>query len=274
MAVHNVTMLAMDTPFSIQEIHALCGPSGKQIALRMVAETGSTNADLLAELDNLPGPTLLIAESQTAGKGRAGRTWHSAKGATLTFSLAWKCNLPSESLLGLPLAIGVAIAEVSSQFDVHARLKWPNDVLLDGSKVAGVLIETAAVKDFNGTKNWVVIGIGINMQLPADLVALIDRKAASAPTLLSDRNRFMAALLDGLAETMTLFEAQRFTAFKARWNALHAYAGRQVDIVDRGKILHQGVALGVDDQGCLLLDTAGGRVVVVAGDLSLHAESC
>ncbi|HXA48242.1 MAG TPA: biotin--[acetyl-CoA-carboxylase] ligase, partial [Burkholderiaceae bacterium] len=142
------------------------------MAISIVAETGSTNVDLLAALENLPGPSLLIAEAQTAGKGRAGRAWHSEPGATLTFSLGWKFNLPAQALLGLPLAVGVVIAEALQQFAVDARLKWPNDVLRDGNKMAGVLIETANAKGGAGEQVWAVIGIGVNMVVPDQLAQL------------------------------------------------------------------------------------------------------
>jgi BirA family biotin operon repressor/biotin-[acetyl-CoA-carboxylase] ligase len=242
------------------------------VAIKLVAETGSTNADLLAALEHLSGPALLLAETQTAGRGRAGRTWHSAAGATLTFSLAWKFRLPAQALLGLPLAIGVVIAEVLAQFDVDARLKWPNDVLRDGEKVSGILIETAVAKSSAGAQMWAVIGVGINVAMPDSLAAQIGRPAAAAPSLQWDRNRVLAALLNGLAEALVLFEEQGFKAFRVRWNGLHAYSGEQVVIIDRGQVLHEGIAVGVDDSGRLVMNTAHGQIAVVAGDVSLRTR--
>ena len=103
-------MRNMTLPLSRQRLTALCRPAAQQVAIQIVAETGSTNADLLAALDQLSAPALLAAENQTAGRGRAGRTWQSAPGATLTFSLAWKFKRPVHALVGLPLAAGVVIA--------------------------------------------------------------------------------------------------------------------------------------------------------------------
>lgn len=265
-------MAGMNSALSIEYIHALCNADAQRVAIALVAETGSTNADLLAGIGDFSGPRLLIAEAQTAGKGRAGRVWHSEPGATLTFSLAWKFNLPTQALLGLPLAMGVVIAEVLAQFDVDARLKWPNDVLLGGKKVAGVLIETATVKGTAGEQVWAVIGIGINIVVPDRLAALIGRPVAAASNLLLDRNRVMAALLDGVVDAAILFEAQGFKAFRARWNKLHAYGGQLVSIVDGGQVLHEGWAAGVDDNGRLLLDLSDTRIAVVAGDVSLRAQ--
>jgi BirA family biotin operon repressor/biotin-[acetyl-CoA-carboxylase] ligase len=159
-----------------------------------------------------------------------------------------------------------------ARFGVDAKLKWPNDVLLDGKKLAGVLIETAVVKGAPADQVWAVIGIGINLAIPEHLAARIERPAAAAPSLQADRNRVVAALLNSLAQAAILFEAQGFAAFRARWNALHAYGGQQVTVVDGGRILHAGLAGGVDDSGRLLLDTPNGPIAVVAGDVSLRVR--
>ncbi len=265
-------MSDMNSALSIEQINAFCNAEAQRVAMTLVAETGSTNADLLAGIENFAAPQLLIAEAQTAGKGRAGRAWHSEPGATLTFSLAWKFNLPTHALLGLPLAVGVVITEALAQFEVDAGLKWPNDVLLGGKKVAGVLIETAVAKEAARDQVWAVIGIGINIVMPERLAALIGRPVAAASRLQEDRNRVLAALLNGLVDAASLFEAQGFRAFRERWNQRHAYSGQQVVIVDRGQMLHEGRAAGVDDSGRLLLDTSNGQIAVVAGDVSLRAQ--
>jgi BirA family biotin operon repressor/biotin-[acetyl-CoA-carboxylase] ligase len=242
------------------------------VAVEVVAETGSTNADLLARAGALPGNLLLLAERQLAGRGRAGRSWLSSEGGSLTFSLAWKFALPLQALAGLPLAVGVALAETLAAQGVTVQLKWPNDLLKDGAKLAGVLIETQSVPA-GGV--WAVIGVGMNLILPDELEQRIGRPAASAPWLASmDRDALMAALLAGLAASLRQFEQAGFGAFCARWNGLHAYQGRPVDIIDRGVTLNQGVAAGVDDSGALLLDGAFGRIAIHAGDVSLRAREC
>lgn len=257
---------------SEQRLAFLCGPSAQNIAIRIVAETGSTNADLLADVPQLERPTLLWAQSQTAGKGRAGRVWHSSADATLTFSLAWKFAAPVQALIGLPLAVGVVIAETLASFGVEARLKWPNDVLKDGSKLAGILIETVVDKaGSNGRQSvWAIIGVGINIAGAEALSEQIGRAVADAPQLDLERERVMAALLNGLNHALPLFEKNGFRSFAGSWNALDAYAGKSVTIQNQGKILHGGIAAGVDETGCLLLDTGQGRIAVVAGDISLR----
>lgn len=250
-------------------IAAFSTSCARRIAVDVVAETGSTNADLLARIDQLTAPTLLLALSQTAGRGRAGRSWLSEPGSSLTFSLAWKFHVPVQSLAGLSLAVGVILAETLG--DDCLALKWPNDLLRNGDKAGGILIETALDRQPGVSAVWAVIGIGLNLAMPARLARRIGRPAGELANAEQDRNQLMARLLDGLAAGMQSFEIEGFAAFVERWNRLHAYAGKAVCIIDRDKILHEGVAAGVDGAGRLLLDTPGGPVAVVAGDVSLRA---
>jgi BirA family biotin operon repressor/biotin-[acetyl-CoA-carboxylase] ligase len=241
------------------------------VGVEVVAETGSTNADLLARAPRLHSPVLLVAEHQTAGRGRAGRSWLSAPGHSLTFSLAWKFDGGLHRLTGLPLAVGTALAETLGRLGQPVQLKWPNDVLKDGDKLAGILVETAAASD---GAVWAVIGIGLNLAMPDELEQQIGRPVAAVPWLARmDRDTLLAAVLDGLLDALRLFERSGFSAFTARWNLLHAWQGQPVTIVDRGEILHEGLAAGVDDAGRLLLDTESGRVAIVAGDVSLRMKT-
>lgn len=250
------------------KIAALRDAFGMQAEVEVVAETGSTNADLMSRLDQLQRPLLLVALHQTAGRGRAGRSWQSVAGGMLTFSLAWHFPLAAQTLMGLPLALGVALAEVLTTLGVPVQLKWPNDVLRDGKKLAGILIETAAARD-GGT--WVVAGVGLNLQVPDQLEAAIGHAVADAPWLAQmDRSQLMAYLLNGLARAMDQFQHHGFSAFLPRWNALHAYAQLPVLILDRGQVLQRGIALGADLAGCLVLQTEQGQVSVLAGDVSLR----
>jgi BirA family biotin operon repressor/biotin-[acetyl-CoA-carboxylase] ligase len=221
------------------------------IRVEVVAQTGSTNADLLARAPGLDAPVLLVAEHQTAGRGRAGRSWLSSP--------------------GLPLAVGTALAETLGRLGQPVQLKWPNDVLKDGDKLAGILVETAHADD---GAVWAVIGIGLNLAMPDELEEQIGRSVAAVPWLARmDRDTLLAALLDGLHDALRLFGKAGFGAFAGRWNLLHGWQGQQVLILDRGEVLHEGLAAGVDDAGRLLLDTDAGRIAIVAGDVSLRIKS-
>lgn len=256
-----------------ERIASLLRPAAQQIDVRVVDETGSTNADLLAALPSLAAPSLLIAKSQTAGRGRAGREWLSAPGKSLTFSLAWKFSLPVHALVGLPLAVGVSIAESLAMFNVQVRLKWPNDVLHEGRKLAGILIESATAAHVPHDASWAVIGIGINIALSDSMSAEIGRPVANIPWLAElDQDMLMATLASGLAEAMVQFEHEGLAAFTPRWNTLHAYAGQSVMILDNGKLQHEGLAVGVDEIGRFVLDTPAGRKTIMAGDVSLRPK--
>ena len=244
--------------------------SAAGVAVEVVPETGSTNADLLARAATLDAPLLLIAEHQTAGRGRAGRSWLSAPGHSLTFSLAWRFEGGLQALTGLPLAVGTALAETLGRLGQPVQLKWPNDLLKDGDKLAGILVETQPAA--GGT--WAIVGIGLNLAMPDELEEKIGRPVAAVPWLARmDRDALMAAVLDGLAQALREFAARGFAAFSARWNLLHGWQGQLVTILDRGEILHEGLAAGVDDAGRLLLDTEGGRIAIVAGDVSLRIKA-
>ena len=249
-------------------IAALCATGASHVAIEVVAETGSTNADLLARCAQLTGPTLRIAGQQTAGRGRAGRPWLSQADASLMFSLAWRFQGPLHRLVGLPLAVGVALAETMASLGVPVQLKWPNDMIKDGSKLAGILVETQQAPD-GGV--WAVIGCGINLTMPDALEQQIGRSVSAVPWLAQmERNTLVAALLSRLAGVLAEFDDTGFAPFTERWNDLHAWQGKQVNILDDGKLLQQGIAAGVDQLGRLLLETDGGLVQIMSGDVSLR----
>jgi BirA family biotin operon repressor/biotin-[acetyl-CoA-carboxylase] ligase len=250
---------------------AIAALSRSGVAVEVVAQTGSTNADLLARASTLAAPLLLIAEHQSAGRGRAGRSWLSSPEGSLTFSLAWRFDGGPQALLGLPLAVGVALADTLGTLGQQVQLKWPNDVLKDGDKLAGILIETQSAP---GGGTWCVIGIGLNLLMPDEMEAQLGRSAAGMPWLARmDRDALMATLLGGLADCLREFTARGFAAFSARWNLRHAWQGETVVLLDGGVVRHEGRAAGVDDSGRLLLDTDEGRITVMAGDVSLRVKA-
>lgn len=255
--------------YSEQAIIAACEGPAQNVDIEVVAETGSTNADLMARLPTLQRPTLLVASRQTAGRGRAGRAWHMEPGKTLTFSLAWRFGLPIAQLTGLSLAVGVALAERLAAWHIDARLKWPNDVLKDGAKLAGILVEAATDKR-DAQHAWAVIGIGLNLEASPELAAQIGAPVAAATGLSADADHVLAAILNSLASALAEFEENGLRSFTARWNRLHAYADQAVAILDRGTVIHQGRAAGIDESGRLVLDTEHGRIAILSGDVSLR----
>ena len=251
-----------------QIIRALLTEQAQQVQIEVVEETGSTNQDVLKRAANDSTAYLLIAKKQTAGRGRAGRTWHSDSGDVLTFTLGWSFDGKVNDLLGLPLAVGVAVTEVLSKLGLPVQLKWPNDILKDKKKLAGILLEITTSSD---GKMYAAIGIGINLQIPESLEQRIGHTVADAPWLAQmDRNQLLAQLLNALTDAMLQFQHTGFAPFAQRWNALHAYANQAVEILENGKSVHEGVALGVNEQGYLLLQTVTGVLPIIAGDVSLR----
>lgn len=270
----------------------LFGPAALDWPLEIVEETGSTNADLMARLKALPRdagalarPIVRVAYLQTAGRGRRGRPWYAEPGNALLFSIACVIPRPLEGLAGLSLAIGVALVDGLRSLPVagpgQIALKWPNDVLLEGDKLAGILIETAwSTEDASA----VVIGIGTNVKGADELAAKVSELNAGAPaqvrgavpTALSralpnaNLTDTLAAELNALEPALQRFAANGFAPFQARWNACHAYAGREVVLIEQGVEVARGVATGVDERGQLLLDTSTGRRTIATGDVSLR----
>ena len=234
---------------------------------RHLAECGSTNTEALAHLRDGGGPLLLSATRQTAGRGRLGRAWQSDD-AALTFSVA--LPLPADlDLSGLSLAVGCTVADTLDPAGQRIRLKWPNDLFLDGAKLGGILIETVPLA---GGQRGVVIGIGLNLQpLPegADRSAFASGHAA----LLSlDPAATAANTLDRLAPALRALLADFETLGFAPWQP--AFARRDLAAGQRVRVGElTGIARGVSASGELLLDTGAGVQACHGGELSLRLES-
>ncbi len=253
------------------EIQSRLDQFGAALEVRVVAETHSTNSDLLQNLAQLDAPVCLIALRQTAGRGRAGRSWLSMGSDVLTFSIAWPWRDSDAPITGLPLAIGVGLAESLQTLGFPVQLKWPNDVLRDGKKLAGILLESAKVRQDSGSRLWLVIGIGMNLRLSEEFEQQIERKVAEAPWLAQmPRQELYAHILNHLARACFEFSQQGLAAFQSRWQALHAYQGQEVVLLDQGQLRLRGRAIGIDQQGALLVQTENGVQVVYAGDVSLR----
>lgn len=261
----------MSIPLSAQRIAAYLtqdrATPAASLAIEVVAETGSTNADLMARLPHLSGPVLLVAEHQTAGRGRAGRSWIAEPGATLTFSLAWRFACSLHQLSGLPLVAGVALAETLNETGLAVELKWPNDLLIAGRKLGGILIESAKAPAADAS--WAVIGIGLNLRQP-QRTEQITQAIASLDLPDVDPNALLAKLLGRLVRALAEFEQQGLPVFLHRWNSLHAFTGQAVRILEGRQVKHEGTVLGIDQHGALQLQTAGGTIRVMSGDVSLR----
>jgi BirA family biotin operon repressor/biotin-[acetyl-CoA-carboxylase] ligase len=231
--------------------------------LRRVARCGSTNSVLLAE-KGLARPVLLLADEQTAGRGRRGQRWHSAPGEGLTLSLAVVLRRPLRELAALPLVAGVAVARALRALGVaRAALKWPNDIVVDGAKLGGILAET---KSLNGAIK-AVVGVGINLRGAAALRTRLRRKVAALEqfTAVPDPETMAGAIAQTLLESLTAFETRGLDAVRADWDRLDAHAGQRLRVrLADGRVL-TGVASGLESDGALRLATRTGMRAVHSG---------
>lgn len=262
--------VSMSDLLDAEKLAARCRSVGDGLVIEVVDETASTNADLRQRIDQLRVPVLRVAEQQSAGRGRAGREWRAARGDSLCFSLAWPFSRGLMQLAGLPLAVGVALADTLRALNFPATLKWPNDLLLEGAKLGGVLVETGVARIDGSETVWAVVGVGLNVHLNAIRDTAVPHDVAALGENI-DRNALLATLTDALVGALRLFDSQGLAPFIDRWQRWHAFAGLPVCVVDQGKLLHEGVARGIDAAGCLQLETDAGLVAIAAGDLSLRA---
>ena len=217
--------------------------------LQILMSTASTNRQLLQQLELEPvHGCVVLAELQTAGRGRRGRSWHSPFAKTISFSLGWSFMGGVTALKGLSLVVGLAVLAALEQVGLsRAKLKWPNDVLVDNRKLAGILLEMSG--DATG-QCQVVIGIGLNVaQQETDAMA-IDQPWVSLYQLgLSvSRNQLAAAIIDQLIQHLLHFEKTGFARFRSRWHACHCYQNQTVSLQlpDRSVV---GICRGVDASG-------------------------
>lgn len=235
-------------------------------------ECDSTSSELMRRADRgAPAGTVVVADTQSAGRGRRGRSWLSAPASSLTFSLLWRFSGSPARLAGLSLAVGVAVARGLEQLGAQGVcLKWPNDVLLaqaDGhAKLAGILVELAS--DRRGTQ--AIIGIGLNLQPPAEALPQPVAGLNQALSAEVERHQVLAALLVALAEVLDRFDTQGFSGLRADWQQRHAWQGEAVQLLGEADTVQAGRCLGADEDGALLLETAAGVQRIYSGDVSLR----
>lgn len=259
-------------PWPLEAIWQAVEPTLPGFTGELLPTVDSTNSELMRRFKNGDtSPTLLVAEQQTAGRGRLGRQWHSAAGDSLTFSLGMLLSPAAWS--GLSLAVGVSLAEsLDPHFSAarHIALKWPNDLWLAGGtgverKLAGVLIETAS---WEGTR-YVVIGVGINIRtvpVPQDRAAAVPPGHLQMLSPLLDAPGALLRVVPPLVQTVQAFSEFGFEPFQARFALRDALAHRDIALSDG----QQGQALGVNTDGALLVQTASGVQVVAASEISVR----
>lgn len=244
-----------------QAIRQSVGPSLPRFTVEILREVESTNSELMRRARaGRMDPVLLVAQRQTAGRGRLGRGWVSADGASLTFSLGMA--LAPADWSGLSLAVGVSLAE---SLHPAVRLKWPNDLWLQDRKLGGILIETASFGE-REARRYAVIGVGINIAAPS--AAGLSTAPAWLQEVLPgvDAGQALLRIAPSLVQTVKAFEPFGFAPFQARFDARDALRDRAVVLGD-GTL---GTAHGTSESGALLVHTAGGMQTVSSAEVSVR----
>ena len=236
--------------------------------LTVLDQVGSTNS-WLAER---PGdPAVCFAEFQSAGRGRRGRAWVSPFASNIYMSLGWSFAEWPQGFTALGMVAAIAAVRALNSLGVEgAGIKWPNDLVAGGRKLAGVLVD---IQGEPPRATRAIVGVGLNVRMPAVAATEIDQPWMDLATLTEgdppERNRLAAALIDSLFTALDEFAHAGFAAFSADWQALDLVAGRAVALHSHEQTV-TGVAAGVDEQGALLLRTAHGVKRLVSGDVSLR----
>ena len=238
--------------------------------LRALASIDSTNSELMrraacAEIDGV----VLLAETQTAGRGRRGRSWASPFGRNLAMSLGICIRRPLAEIGALSLAVGVAVARTLTAAGVRdVALKWPNDVLAGGRKLCGILIELPS----GAEPPRAVIGIGVNMGGMQAVAQVVNQHVADVAEHVPEasRNALAAALLNAVFAICRRFEAHGFAAIKSDYDALHRFHGERVRLL-AGTEAFVGMVAGVDVDGALRLRGPDGERAFNGGEVSLRA---
>ena len=243
--------------------------------LLILTDTTSTNDHLLTFAKKIPATTLAcFAEYQSAGRGRRGRQWIAPFGSNIYHSLLWNFDKDPAEIMGLSLAVAVAITRALGKIGVSEglQLKWPNDVLWQGRKLSGVLIDVLAEPHEHCL---VIIGIGINTYIPPTYAPQIDQpwvdlyKITDKPV---ERNRLASILLNELVAMLTEFNREGLTPFVEEWESFNVMQGKSVTLhTPQGKI--EGVMQGISPQGALRLFTKENQSQeFMSGELSLRMK--
>jgi BirA family biotin operon repressor/biotin-[acetyl-CoA-carboxylase] ligase len=240
--------------------------------LELLEECSSTNTELAERAKAGAGHgTVLACEHQFAGRGRRGHDWVSAVGGSVTFSLLWRFPRGAGSLAGLSLAVAVGAAEALEKLGARdVTLKWPNDLLCEGRKLGGVLIETAG--DPAGPVA-AVVGVGVNVRLGPAAHERIGQPAtdlAACCTATPSRTAALAGLLASIALALDLFSREGFAPFRQAWLRRHAWQGRRVVLLDTDRRFAEGQVVGVAADGALELASERGVERFHSGELSLR----
>lgn len=248
--------------------------ASKVPAVYVFEELDSTNQWLLDNISSAYDRSVLcVAECQKSGRGRAGRQWCSPSGSNVYMSFSRQVAGCRGNVSAVSLVIGLALVRVLKQKGVSGvSIKWPNDVLIDGRKLAGILIESKVVSGVL----VLVVGVGINVQMPVNFVLNSEigwADLSGKGVFLSDRNELIALFYIECQKMIDEFTNEGFSIFRNEWLSYDEFAAKEVKIVDRDQIIYSGIEMGVDDEGCLLVRSGAEIKRIFTGDVSLRIRN-
>lgn len=235
--------------------------------IQIFDEIDSTNSESLRQIQlGSTESRVVVASSQTAGRGRRGRQWLSPKNAGIYLSLTRRFSMEANALQALSLVTAISVLEALQELGAQElQLKWPNDVLFEKKKLAGILLELQQKE----ASRFVVFGIGVNIELPTESLERIDRPATDLNSIISEppsRVILLATLLNHLCRNLEKYEGSGFSSFEERWNGLDCYRMSDIEI-QNGESRLIGKSLGVNAEGSLLLQTAKGMQSINGGEV-------
>ena len=246
--------------------------------LTLLKQTDSTNTAVMRLPRERQHAHVVLAECQTGGKGRRQRSWHSPAGGNIYLSLGWRFRDRNGPLSTLPLLVAIALCRALARAGLKGHgIKWPNDILVDDKKLAGILVE---LQSAGSGPALAVIGVGLNVRMPAmdkdeggtaisrpwtDLISQLHPENADI-----SRNQLVSFMLDEMLETLERFEREGFEGFSDAWRELDLLQGKRIELEQNGQQL-SGVAQGVDANGGLLLETDSSAIRVFhSGEASIQ----
>lgn len=235
--------------------------------IQIFDEIDSTNSESIRQIQSGSIESrVVVASAQTAGRGRRGRQWLSPKNSGIYLSLTRRFSLESDALQALSLVTAISVLEALQELGAKGlQLKWPNDVLFENKKLAGILLEL----QHQEAARFVVFGIGVNIELSAASIDSIDRPVIDLNSIMAEtpsRAILLAAVLNHLCCNLREYESSGFSSFEERWNSLDCYRMSNIEI-QNGESRLIGKSLGVDAGGSLLLQTTEGIQSINGGEV-------
>lgn len=260
--------------FNIENIQRELGELNQFINLELLNVTDSTNKYLNSSANVKPHASVVIANIQTKGKGRRGRSWQASVGESLAMSILWKFDKGASGLSGLSLVVGVAIQRLMKKIGINnSFLKWPNDLLiLEGDtyfKLAGVLIELQGDLE---SRCSAVIGVGLNYDLSSDILKNIDQPATNIKKYLNsdmDLNQLSAILIKEIINALSEFENNGFLSVRDEWLSYNAFKEKTISFIKSGGELITGQIVDIENDGALkILQNNGIYETLISGEVS------